>query len=800
MADTATAEIPIVDIPVADVSISSASEGDEYEDVTNSLWACLLAAMLALQVGAAYHFDTRGDLTLKVGGDQSAYEFVVCSRTLGRSSPVFQAMLFNDLTESKPSDGAAWNVQLPDDDPSPIFLILSIIHGHFQHVTRTLREKQLYEVLVVTEKYDMTKILNPLASTWFAPYEEFRFLGSDETFPLLWSSWELGHIKAFSRFAAGLMVRQPINVEGELVTGHKTLRRLSGLPYRQPPGLIESIAQGRRDLIGKITTLLNTTILRLCAIPLCNGKPSVQCNVCGSVIGHGDVDHPTWCSKCKCNRGTTKDFHLSPSLCGDLIFGSLSRRVAAIGLKEVAFLETPTPDYRFSVEELSKDIRAMIIDLPEEHKECNPLPALRDEMQQLLDCAYAPVTDAHMQYLESQAKKTGIQDMPCGVNTAKEDEPEPVPRPFWECLKPATSTIECGKAFSFDPIGDLTLRVGEDVVAYEFIVCSRTLSRWSPVFCTMLFGGFAESRPADAAWSVSLPEDLPSAMFLVLSIIHGCFEHVPTSLSQIELYQTLVATEKYDMTKIVRPWATAWFAPYKNISKVSSNEILLWISWELGYADNFCWLAKDLLLSSPVNGNEQLIGQDGVVLSTYSCLEPPEILEEVTSRRKRIVDTMVGCIYKTLEAAFGEPECRGQPQNRECPKCYRRYEINMQECTHCSAGPYDLGRVALKKSSLTLPPHMCKALVFGSLAKEVSKMLGQDVALMKKPIPHLQQSINYLLLMIDCMEVDVLAEHQACNPLPATQKVIRAVVESVTSPVKSLHLEYLKEQAKKTGV
>ncbi|KAK1851174.1 nuclear pore protein-like protein [Colletotrichum chrysophilum] len=601
MADTATAEIPIVDIPVADVSISSASEGDEYEDVTNSLWACLLAAMLALQVGEAYHFDTRGDLTLKVGGDQSAYEFVVCSRTLGRSSPVFQAMLFNGFTESKPSDGAAWNVQRPDDDPSPIFLILSIIHGHFQHVTRTLREKQLYEVLVVTEKYDMTKILNPLASTWFAPYEEIRFLGSDETFPLLW-------------------------------------------------------------------------------------------------------------------------------------------RVAAIGLKEVAFLETPTPDYRFSVEELSKDIRAMIIDLPEEHKECNPLPALRDEMQQLLDYAYTPVTDAHMQYLESQAKKTGIQDMPCGViqrsrkrsreekmsdddsisaDTAKEDEPEPVPRPFWECLKPATSTIECGKAFSFDPIGDLTLRVGEDVVAYEFI-----------------------SRPADAAWSASLPEDLPSAMFLVLSIIHGCFEHVPTSLSQIELCQTLVATEKYDMTKIVRPWATAWFAPYKNISKVSGNEILLWISWELGYADNFCWLAKDLLLSSPVNGNGQLIGQDGVVLSTYSYLEPPEIL----------------------------------------------------------AGPYDLGRVALKKSSLTLPPHMCKALVFGSLAKEISKMLGQDVALMKKPIPHLQQSINYLLLMIDCMEVDVLAEHQACNPLPATQKVIRAVVESVTSPVKSLHLEYLKEQAKKTGV
>ncbi|KAF4815615.1 hypothetical protein CGCSCA5_v006965 [Colletotrichum siamense] len=221
-------------------------------------------------------------------------------------------------------------------------------------------------------------------------------------------------------------------------------------------------------------------------------------------------------------------------------------------------------------------------------------------------------------------EETTSDDDGKSADMAKEDKPEPVP--FWECLKPATSTIECGKAFSFDPIGDLTLRIGEDVVAYEFIVCSRTLSRWSPVFRTMLFGGFAESRPADATWSVSLPEDLPSAMFLVLSIIHGCFEHVPTSLSQIELYQTLVVTEKYDMTKIVRPWATTWHAPYKNIKQIKGNELLLWISWELGCENTFGLLAKDLLLSSYVNDDGELISHEGVVLSTYSCLEPSGIL------------------------------------------------------------------------------------------------------------------------------------------------------------------------------
>ncbi|KAJ5018025.1 hypothetical protein K4K57_006601 [Colletotrichum sp. SAR 10_99] len=228
-------------------------------------------------------------------------------------------------------------------------------------------------------------------------------------------------------------------------------------------------------------------------------------------------------------------------------------------------------------------------------------------------------------------EETTSDDDGKSADMAKEDKPEPVP--FWECLKPATSTIECGKAFNFDPIGDLTLSVGEDGVAYEFVVCSRTLSRWSPVFRTMLFGGFAESRPAEAAWSVSLPEDLPSAMFLVLSIIHGCFEDVPTSLSQFELYQTLAVTEKYDMTKIVRPWAALWFKPYKKISSIKGNEILLWVSWELGYAENFRSLAKDLLLSSSVNDEGQLVGHDGVALSTYSCLEPPGILGKSLSAK-----------------------------------------------------------------------------------------------------------------------------------------------------------------------
>ncbi|KAF0324298.1 hypothetical protein GQ607_008472 [Colletotrichum asianum] len=126
---------------------SHSGEGSEHIPVfVIPLWPGLRAAMLPLKVGKAYHFDTHGDLTLKVGGNRSAYHFLVCSRTLRLSSPVVEAMLFRGSAESKPADSAAWTIQLPDDDPSVILLVLSIIHGHFQLVTRELEEYQLHEV------------------------------------------------------------------------------------------------------------------------------------------------------------------------------------------------------------------------------------------------------------------------------------------------------------------------------------------------------------------------------------------------------------------------------------------------------------------------------------------------------------------------------------------------------------------------------------------------------------------------------------------------------------------------------
>ncbi|KAK2772871.1 nuclear pore protein-like protein [Colletotrichum kahawae] len=132
----------------------------------------------------------------------------------------------------------------------------------------------------------------------------------------------------------------------------------------------------------------------------------------------------------------------------------------------------------------------------------------------------------------------------------------------WDCLRDVMESPGHGKAFHFDSRGDLVLNVGEAFYegGQEFVVCSRTVARWSKVFNAMFFGGFAESIPSsrDGTWTVALPEDRIAPVFLILVIIHGPYQTIPTVLERDELFDLLIVTEKYGMTHILRPWASKW--------------------------------------------------------------------------------------------------------------------------------------------------------------------------------------------------------------------------------------------------
>ncbi|KAI1637792.1 hypothetical protein F4809DRAFT_660879 [Biscogniauxia mediterranea] len=94
-----------------------------------------------------------------------------------------------------------------------------------------------------------------------------------------------------------------------------------------------------------------------------------------------------------------------------------------------------------------------------------------------------------------------------------------------------------------------------------FLVCSKALSRASPVWKRLLYGGLPESKPADETkWKVFLPKDRPEPMATILNIIHSQFRDIPSG-NKVTLdvfYQIVLVAEKYDVMHVLQPWCDHW--------------------------------------------------------------------------------------------------------------------------------------------------------------------------------------------------------------------------------------------------
>ncbi len=151
--------------------------------------------------------DPDGDLILHVGaklvGEDAAASFKVCAAALRRASAVWKNMLFGPWIESKPAEGE-WTVDLPEDNPESLGVLLAILHGTFCDVPGAVSLDFLCGILVVADKYDLIHLVRPFVDRWVgavkSPDLEGRyngnvpllgFTGSDH-FRRIYAAWELG--------------------------------------------------------------------------------------------------------------------------------------------------------------------------------------------------------------------------------------------------------------------------------------------------------------------------------------------------------------------------------------------------------------------------------------------------------------------------------------------------------------------------------------------------------------------------------------------------------------------------------
>jgi hypothetical protein len=180
-----------------------------------------------------------------------------------------------------------------------------------------------------------------------------------------------------------------------------------------------------------------------------------------------------------------------------------------------------------------------------------------------------------------------------------------------------------------DADGDLRLRVGSKTEGdvQDFVVCSRTMGRSSPVWKAMLFSGYKESRPMEGEWVVSLPEEDPKALLTVLNIIHGRFAEVPKNPPLGQLYRILVLTHKYDMVQKVQPWATSWSVLVTSLAEKGKVGVTLltYVAWELGQEQIFRTLINDLVVVCSVDSEGRLTTPKGHCLNNFDHFGPNDL-------------------------------------------------------------------------------------------------------------------------------------------------------------------------------
>ena len=153
--------------------------------------------------GTVEIFDPRGDVTIIAGPEQVTFR--VCSRALARSSPAWAAMLFGPFSEGQGQQRTAdWRVELPDDDPEALRIVLNVAHCRTDRVPEVLLQEAMFKLTVLCDKYDLVALLKPYWKDWVgklgaAPCTRSGFVHR------LWIAHTLGYQEHYQTALAELM-------------------------------------------------------------------------------------------------------------------------------------------------------------------------------------------------------------------------------------------------------------------------------------------------------------------------------------------------------------------------------------------------------------------------------------------------------------------------------------------------------------------------------------------------------------------------------------------------------------------
>jgi len=239
-------------------------------------------------------------------------------------------------------------------------------------------------------------------------------------------------------------------------------------------------------------------------------------------------------------------------------------------------------------------------------------------------------------------------------------------------------------SIEFDLQGDVLLTLLSSAKIAKFRVNSNILCLASPVFRAMLgpksqfreraalTGRTSASEPLE----ISLSDDDPEALGVIMRIIHLQYDWVPPSLNEDQLYKVAVICDKYSMRQSLEVWLTKWVSPLVTPpAKPVSGDRWLFIAYAFGKKALFSRLTRDLILQCRSGKDGNLLTGNGETLSEHiprhivgKWDDPPGTarlnshtpLAEISARRHRTIEAMVHCLHSIVGEYMtpGIPRCK----------------------------------------------------------------------------------------------------------------------------------------------
>ena len=167
-------------------------------------------------------------------------------------------------------------------------------------------------------------------------------------------------------------------------------------------------------------------------------------------------------------------------------------------------------------------------------------------------------------------------------------------------LPPKVATIQ------FDVDGDILLLLSSSEGSARFQVSSNALCLASPVFRAMLGAkskfkeskDLQEQKGSESPLEITLSDDDPKALAIILRIIHHQLGYVPALLAEENLWEIAILVDKYDLGDTAKIWANLWVKPYlTSESSYFAGDRGISLAYVLNNEDLFKRISKDIILT-----------------------------------------------------------------------------------------------------------------------------------------------------------------------------------------------------------